>query len=678
MPPSEGRKGLLHRIKPVQPSQETPEGPSQEAWPPARPPGSRPVDRSVPPPDQGASGPASHVRREDEFLSPGDTLQDRYEIRKFISKGGMGAVYLARDTRFPKVEKLVAVKEMIRTIRDSVTSRISLETFEREANIVASLNHSAIPKVFDYFHHERRVYLVLEFIEGTDLESLLTEMDYPLPQERVVDWAMQTCDVLSYLHNHKPNPIVFRDMKPSNIMLRYDGSIVLIDFGIAKIFHEGKRGTMIGTEGYSPPEQYRGISEPRGDIYALGATLHHLLTRRDPRKEPPFTFNDHPISAFNPSVTPELQAILSRALAYELEDRYPSAHEMKLDLLKIARASDRPPSAIISQVSSGSDEREPTWYFTCEDEIRSTPVVYENGVYFGAYDNSLYSLEAATGKERWKYTTDGGIVSSPCVWNETVFFGSEDQILYAVYVRTGRIVWTCPTNGRIRSSPKPEYDHIFFGSDDHHLYAVSAKSGQELWRFDAEAPIRSSPAIAGEYIIFGCDDGAVYALDVQSGELRWKYQTGRAVQSSPTVAHDMAYVGSGDSSLYALDLENGWPLWRYRTKGRVISSPVVNGNMIFFGSNDQHVYAADARTGALIWKYATKGPVVSSPEVHNEAVYVGSADGHLYSLTTKTGNLLWRFETGGPITGSPAASGGMVYVGSADHTMYAFPTEPAA
>jgi len=631
----------------------------------------------VPPGDEGTSGPASSARREDEFLSPGDTLQDRYEIRKFISKGGMGAVYLARDTRFPKVEKLVAVKEMIRTIRDSVTSRISLETFEREANIVASLNHSAIPKVFDYFHHERRVYLVLEFIEGTDLESLLTEMDYPIPQEKVLDWAIQTCDVLTYLHNHKPNPIVFRDMKPSNIMLRHDGSIVLIDFGIAKIFQEGKRGTMIGTEGYSPPEQYRGISEPRGDIYALGATLHHLLTRRDPRKEPPFTFNDHPVSAFNPSVTPELQAILSRALAYELEDRYPSAHDMKLDLLKVARASNRPQSAIISQVSLGSDEREPAWYFTCEDEIRSKPAVYENAVYFGAYDNSLYSLEAATGKERWRYATDGGIVSSPCVWNETVFFGSEDQILYAVYVRTGRIVWTCPTKGRIRSSAKSEYDHIFFGSDDHHLYAVSAKLGQELWRFDAEAPVRSSPAITGENIIFGCDDGAVYALDVQSGELRWKYQTGRAVQSSPTVALDMAFVGSGDSSLYALDLENGWPLWRHRTKGRVISSPVVSGNMIFFGSNDHHVYAADARTGALVWKYATNGPVVSSPEVHNEAVYVGSADGHLYSLAAKTGNLFWRFETRGPITGSPAVGAGMVYVGSADHTMYAFSIERA-
>jgi outer membrane protein assembly factor BamB/tRNA A-37 threonylcarbamoyl transferase component Bud32 len=628
-----------------------------------------PADRQVPPA-------SDTMAREEEFLLPGSMLQERYEILKFLSKGGMGAVYLARDMRFPSVEKLVAVKEMISTIRDSVTSRISLETFEREANILASLSHSAIPKVFDYFHHRHRVYLIIEFIEGTDLESLLAEIDYPLPQEKVTDWALQTCDVLSYLHSHKPSSIVFRDMKPSNIMLRKDGRVVLIDFGIAKVFQAGKRGTMIGTEGYSPPEQYRGISEPRGDIYALGATLHHLLTRRDPRKQPPFTFHDHPISAFNPTVTPELEAIVSRALEYEIEDRYSSADEMQLDLLKVLRSSDGPVTTIVSRRFDTSDERAPIWSFHCEDEIRSSPVVFENAVYFGSYDHSLYSLEAETGKERWKYSTDGGVVSSPCVWNETVFFGSEDQVLYAVYTRTGRIVWTCPTDGRIRSSPKQEYEHIFFGSDDHHVYAVSAKSGQELWRFDGGAPVRSSPSISGESLIFGSDDGTVYSLDVQSGELKWKTRAGQTVQSTPTVAHDLVYVGSGDSSLYALDLANGWSVWRYRTRGRVISSPMVDGNTVYFGSNDHHIYAVDSRTGTLIWKYATRGPVVSSPKAVDGKIYTGSVDGDLYTLDARTGDMLWRFSTSGSIVGSPSIGDGVVFVGSTDHTMYAVPMEP--
>jgi outer membrane protein assembly factor BamB/tRNA A-37 threonylcarbamoyl transferase component Bud32 len=670
MSASDGKRSLLDRLKSGEPSPKVADEKQREPKDSAAPPGVPPVD--LPPPSDLRSGVRHDGReRDDEFLSPGDVLQDRYEIRKFLSKGGMGAVYLARDLRFPNVEKLVAVKEMISAIRDSVTSRISLETFQREANLLASLSHPAIPKVFDYFHQERRVYLVIEYIHGTDLESLLAEMDYPLPQDSVVGWAIQTCDVLSYLHNHKPSPIVFRDMKPSNIMLRDDDQrVMLIDFGIAKVFQSGKRGTMIGTEGYSPPEQYRGIAEPRGDIYALGATLHHLLTRRDPRKEAPFTFQEHPIRDFNPSVTPEVESIVARAAAYEVEDRYASAEEMRSDLVAALGGA---PSPSVS--SPSRQDRTPAWSFSSQNEIRCSPAVFDNAVYFGSYDKSLYCLEASTGTERWRYTTDGGIVSSPCVWNEMVFFGSEDQILYAVYTRTGRIVWTCPTDGKIRSSPSQEYDHIFFGSDDHHVYALSAKSGQELWRFNAEAPVRSSPVISGEVVIFGSDDGNVYATDVQSGEMRWKYQTGRAVQSTPTTAHDMAYIGSGDAFLYALDLANGWPVWRFRTKGRVISSPWVSGNRVYFGSNDNHIYCVDARTGSLVWKYVTEGAVVSSPRESKGSVYVGSTDGYLYSLDADNGKILWRFGSDGPITCSPTIGSGLVYIGSTDHSMYALPTE---
>lgn len=683
MSPSNGRKGLLHRLSSTEPPGEESE---EHVAEPSEPTEGESLSAKAgleaqPAAEEGSVADAlaampETVRSDEEFLSPGDTLEDRYEILKFLSKGGMGAVYLARDNRFPDARKLVAMKEMISAFRDSVTSRISLETFEREANILASLNHPAIPKVFDYFHHARRVFLIIEYVEGSDLESILAEIDFPLPQEKVVNWGIQICDVLSYLHNHQPSPIVFRDMKPSNIMLRDDGRVVLIDFGIAKLFQAGKRGTMIGTEGYSPPEQYRGIADPRGDIYALGATLHHLLTRRDPRKEPPFTFDDHPISDFNPTVTPQLEATVSKALAYEIDDRYASADEMKLDLMRLLEPSDRRPGALASSPLTSHEEVSPIWSFECEDEIRGTPVIFENAVYFGSYDYNLYALDAETGKEHWRYATEGGIVSSPCVWNETIFFGSEDQILYAVYSRTGRIVWTCPTDGSIRSSPEQEYDHIFFGSDDHQLYAVSAKSGQELWRFDGRAPIRSSPAVSGELIIFGSDDGNVYALDVQTGELRWQCATGSAVQSSPAVAEDMVYVGSGDSSLYALDLANGWAVWRYRTKGKVISSPLVSDSLVYFGSNDHHLYALDGSRGALVWKYATEGSVVSSPKLSEGAIYAGSADGHLYSLDAKTGDLLWRFSTGGIITGSPAISNGVIFVGSADRVMYAVAANP--
>jgi len=146
-----------------------------------------------------------------------------------------------------------------------------------------------------------------------------------MPPEEVVDYAIQVCDVLSYLHNRQPTPVVFRDMKPANIMLCDDGHIVLVDFGIAKQFQPVGRGTMIGTEGYAPPEQYKGIADPRVDIYALGATMHHLLTDMDPRLEPPFSFHQRQISTVNPRVSPELVAVVERSLSYEPHLRFRSA-----------------------------------------------------------------------------------------------------------------------------------------------------------------------------------------------------------------------------------------------------------------------------------------------------------------------------------------------------------------
>ncbi len=200
-----------------------------------------------------------------------------------------------------------------------------VQNFEREANILATLNHPSIPRIYDYFSAGNRSYLTLEFINGKDLEAIINETPGFLTEERVLGWAIELCDVLSFLHNHKPDPIIFRDMKPSNVMVNLQDHIVLVDFGIAKRFQVGQKGTMIGTEGYSPPEQYRGEAGPLADIYALGATLHHALTRRDPRLEPPFSFGERPLRKINPAVSAELEAVINTALQYNPGDRFQSA-----------------------------------------------------------------------------------------------------------------------------------------------------------------------------------------------------------------------------------------------------------------------------------------------------------------------------------------------------------------
>jgi serine/threonine protein kinase len=261
-------------------------------------------------------------------LRPGHVLQNRYRIVAIIGVGQMGAVYLARDLHFPNVTRLCAVKEMINLAKDPRLREQTVKNFEREADTLAMLDHPAIPYIYDYFSSGDRAYLVMQDLRGRDLEQILNSTDGFLPVEQVLDWAIQICEVLSYLHNHQP-PVVFRDMKPANVMIDEREQVRLIDFGIAKQFQRGQPGAMIGTEGYSPPEQYKGIASPEGDVFALGATLHHLLTRSDPRREPPFSFEQRPVRQYNPDVPEALASIVERALDYDPKKRYADGAAMK-------------------------------------------------------------------------------------------------------------------------------------------------------------------------------------------------------------------------------------------------------------------------------------------------------------------------------------------------------------
>ncbi len=607
-------------------------------------------------------------------LPPGTVLEDRYEILRVIGVGGMGAVYEARDWRFSNVTKRCAVKEMISATPDPNLRKLGIKNFEREANTLATLDHPSIPKIFDYFSRDERSYLVLDFVSGRDLEAILQESESFLPEKQVVEWAIQICDVLAYLHGRKPNPIIFRDLKPSNIMLNDDNRIVLVDFGIARAFQVGEKGTMVGTEGYSPPEQYKGIAEPRGDLYALGATMHHLLTKRDPRLEPPFTFGERLPRSINPLVSEATEAVIMKALEYDKEKRFSSALEMKQALLSSLGEEGRPFISPATAVITTPEEVLPIWVFACEDEVRSSPRVSEGVLYIGAYDNNLYALNAKTGEFIWKYPTEGGICSTPCCWRDRVFIGSEDHILYAIYTRTGRIIWTCPTDDRIRSSPRVAYEHVFFGSDDGCLYTLNALSGRLVWKFQTMQPIRSSPLISGETVYFGSKDRTVYAVNIQSGKVRWRHNTGRSVSSSPALyEEELVIIGSTDGNVYALNAHSGWPVWRFRTGQAVISSPAIADDRVYIGSVDGHLYALDVKRGRLVWKYAAEGQVTSSPIAVEGVVYFGSVDGHVYSLEAKKGELRWRFKTGGPVPSSPTVVDGVVYIGSTDNRVYALP-----
>ncbi len=253
-------------------------------------------------------------------------LASRYQLLSRIGQGGMGAVYKASDTRFNN--RPVAIKEMSSTGLPPARLQEAGAAFEHEAHLLADLLHPNLPRIYDHFSENDRSYLVMDFIEGQTLEEHLEQIGGgPLPVDQVVKWAEQLCDVLNYLHTHQP-PIVFRDLKPANVMISESGHIFLIDFGIARIFKPGKLHDTValGSPGYAAPEQYgKAQSTPRSDIYSLGALLHHLLTGIDP-SEQPFFFR--PASQVNPAVDPSLDALLQQMLAMDAERRPASALEV--------------------------------------------------------------------------------------------------------------------------------------------------------------------------------------------------------------------------------------------------------------------------------------------------------------------------------------------------------------
>src|SRR5712672_1764602 len=257
-------------------------------------------------------------------LEPGIVLQRRYVIQRLIGGGGMGMVYLAFDQRLSN--RPCAIKEMVDHFIDPQQRVEANDYFAREADTLAQLKHPAIPAISDRFDDQNRHYLVMEYVEGRNLEEEIAVRGGPLPEGLVIAIARQLCDVLGYLHGLIP-PLVYRDMKPSNVMLTEKGRVVLVDFGIARLFRGQRKGTMIGTLGFAPPEQYQGVADPRSDLYSLGATLHYVLTGRDPEKFPPFSFP--PIRELRPGLSSNLAGAIDAALAYEMNGRPATIQEFR-------------------------------------------------------------------------------------------------------------------------------------------------------------------------------------------------------------------------------------------------------------------------------------------------------------------------------------------------------------
>ncbi|MEF2877297.1 MAG: serine/threonine-protein kinase [Blautia sp.] len=256
------------------------------------------------------------------MLEIGSVVDGKYKILNKIGQGGMSIVYLAMNERANKQWAIKVVR------KDGVKNfEVVKQGLVVETDLLKKLNHPNLPSIIDVIDGDGTFLIVMDYIEGRHLESVVKEYGAQ-NQEDVIDWAKQLCDVLSYLHSRKP-PIIYRDMKPSNIMLKPDGKVMLIDFGTAREFKESSVAdtTCLGTQGYAAPEQYggHGQTDARTDIYCLGATLYHLLTGHNP-SEPPYEM--YPIRYWNPDLSSGLEEIIWKCTQKNPEDRYQNCGEL--------------------------------------------------------------------------------------------------------------------------------------------------------------------------------------------------------------------------------------------------------------------------------------------------------------------------------------------------------------
>ncbi|HEX6779970.1 MAG TPA: WD40 repeat domain-containing serine/threonine-protein kinase [Ktedonobacterales bacterium] len=256
-------------------------------------------------------------------------IHGRYRLVRQLGVGGFGAVYQAEDTALG--HRLVALKEMSPRGLKPDEAREATEAFQREALLLANLNHPSLPRIYERFEEEGRWYLVMDFIEGETLEVYLDKQGGSLPVKEALGLALQLSEVLSYLHLRQP-PIIFRDLKPSNVIRAPKGQVVLVDFGIARLFKPGQsKDTMaFGSPGYAAPEQYgKAQTTPRSDVFSLGALLHQMLTGIDP-SEKPFRFAT--LSMPRPA---GLSALIERMVEMDESKRPPSMERVQRELERL-------------------------------------------------------------------------------------------------------------------------------------------------------------------------------------------------------------------------------------------------------------------------------------------------------------------------------------------------------
>ncbi len=536
-------------------------------------------------------------------------LKERYRILVPVGQGGFGAVYQVEDTQHGN--RLLALKEINLSALTPQEAIEATDAFNREVHLLSDLTHPHLPRIYDHFNDREHWYLVMDFIEGETLEQYLERTrSGRLPLEAVLDIGIQLCTVLDYLHTREPS-IIFRDLKPANVMRTSAGHLYLIDFGIARHFKPGQpRDTIpLGSPGYAAPEQYgRAQTTPRADIYSLGALLHQLLTGNNPAQNP-FRFERSPLQGR--SIPQRLQSLVLQMVEMEVTNR-PSSLVLVKQALEQMVAASRPVGTLLS---------------TCNHYRLVLTLAWSpdgTALVSGTANRVLHVWNAMTGCHRFSYADPCKTYAwaSSLAWSPNgayIAWGSDDRTVK---------VWQVEQDGSLTLKPKftyrghsnwvnavawaPDGRRLASGSDDKtvqvwQMGSTATDAGVETFRGHSFSVATLAWSPDGNYLASGANDATIHIWDVDRNETALIYR------DHPFGVNTLAWSPDGtrivscswDNIIRVWDVVTGNTLFTYHGHSNVVNvvawSP--DGKHIASGGRDKTVQVWDAVTGCLKFTY---------------------------------------------------------------------------
>lgn len=554
----------------------------------------------------------------------------KYALLKELGRGGMGEVYLARDTESPGGDKTVALKILPPELTRSPQY---VERFRREARAVARLDHPHIIKVFEIGEENNIHYIAMEYLSGLNLGQLLRKRGR-LP---FVEAARTILDIAEALEVAHSNGVIHRDIKPDNLHADARGEFKVMDFGIARM-DEGTQltmtGTIMGTPEYMSPEQASGKKvDHRTDIYSLGIVFYEMITGKVPFHaetaleviQMHITQTPESPKVLNPDIPGTLAGVINKMVEKNPNDRYASFRHMA--------------NALIQAVPRGTMK---------SVRMRTVAIEPEGGRPAGRASRSVGERRARNRRAGDRQAREKVVMRIPAAIKVALALSIVLNIaLFGLYMTGGsRTVDRQPT---VKSA-------FTLGSE-------------------AFAP----PVEADGVMYVGAQNGTLYACDLHTGRVDWTFETGGQITAAPVVDGDRVYVGSWDKNVYALDTAVGMLLWKVDVGDIVSVAPVLSEGALFVTTRDGIVFALDAKTGSTRWKDVTSAKPKLAPAIHDGILYIDGGN-ELLAYDTRAGRRLGGFPTGRLKT-APVPVGDRLYYVQTDDTsgkdeLRFFTTEP--